>query len=1453
MVQGKSLTGSDKNNHSLSGRSFFLYYTLAFLLLSFGCFLWVLLQGRSLVWKQDGLEQHYLAFLYLKRYLTEVLRTVFTEHSLNIPLWDMSIGYGADILTTMHYYGLGDPFTFFSLLVPEGKLDILFGFLLFLKLYLAGAGFCLFARHHRAEELPAIAGACVYCFTTWTLYYCLHQFCFIIPILYFPYVLLGIDRVIEKDGKPFLFIISLALVGLSNFYFTYMVVVLGIFYAVFRYIGCSRGNNIKDALKLVGRFILYGAVAMLIAAVFLYPSVMTMATSSRYSAGRNFTFFYPLQFYLDYLSAFCGTASIGEWSGFGYTPHTFLACILLFLRRNEFKRLKQAFIVLTLFTLIPMAGCALNGFAYPTNRWAWCYNLLAANIVAVTLPWFKSLTERELKILFAASVLYGVLVLLSPDISPVSNLLLLLLMLSECVLLLCLNKRQAAGKYSFIAVSGCIAAGLFFNACSRLSPFAIKYRNLSGYLKYGEANERLSSRNADELMDKDRPEPFRIEELGVDFVRNSSDIRRTLGTNYYLSMTEAFVPEFIIETALNAERTYMYRNLDGRGILQALLSVKYLFVNAEDADTVPAALYKDTGRSKTVKDSEVRLFEANNPLPFGYCYDKWISYGTFGSLEPEERQLAMLKYAVLEDGKAGDLPEYTYPSSENRSESGIHSILKEIVENDSVRVEGSEIYVLKDGASAELKTELPVNDGGKEYEMYAVYKGVDFKPYSEREKYLPSEWDAFSLKGKLKVILTDILDLGQKDTDARFGVIRGERYRTVEFMTRDNIYYCGQDNFLSCLGSIRNPGDGEEMYLNFQKAGVYSFDRFDIVLQDTSVIAEGISERAESCLKNVSFGKNSIEGSISLERPQILMISVPYSEGWEAFVDGRREEIRRANVMMMALPLTEGQHKVELRYHNPNLRTGSIMSLIGIAALIFLLVFFSGIRLRSRFPAVFQCLITLLLSLALLYFSTATRLPFWSYGFAAMNRELMSGDGKEAAEWLENSYNNGFRVFELCFPSGSESSVSERWKELSLFLSKKPDAYFIIGCEASENEEAGDPGSVGAVYREIRDQQKAAGREGDIKRIIPQVYSSEEYDIVTKIYDWSSIIPSWDHIKEKDLNPGALIKEAKREGAAVVSLPFGYENRLIDTVLLRQGILPFVRYTDQENEMKERASRGVKGFFTGLSSPPSDIFGQEKGPAETSAVPEKPEYSFDYSWTDNEYIAHALGAIEGKSYTNSREALEKNYALGVRVFEADLRYTSDRELVLIHKWSTFPADEDDPPSHEEFMKSRISGKFTPMDLKELILFMKDHPDMYLVIDGKAGSDGDMKYVAGEYGDILRTCIETSPEIVDRIIPQIYNREMLKTLMGIYDWKSMIYTLYHIDNRDFDPYDEADFCLRSGVGVITMNEKRENDLLNGYLSDRGITLYVHTINDPDTADELRKRNIHGFYTDSLFEK
>ena len=135
------------------------------------------------------------------------------------------------------------------------------------------------------------------------------------------------------------------------------------------------------------------------------------------------------------------------------------------------------------------------------------------------------------------------------------------------------------------------------------------------------------------------------------------------------------------------------------------------------------------------------------------------------------------------------------------------------------------------------------------------------------------------------------------------------------------------------------------MRIHFQKAGVYRFDRFDIVLQPSEQILDGIAERSETMLENVRFGRNRVSGTISLKEPGILLLPVPYSRGWRAYSDGKELPVRRANVLFMALELQEGDHEIELRYRSPNLAACCLMSAAGLLA--FLILLFRSRKGRS--------------------------------------------------------------------------------------------------------------------------------------------------------------------------------------------------------------------------------------------------------------------------------------------------------------------------------------------------------------------------------------------------------------------------------------------------------------------------------------------------------------------------
>jgi len=62
-------------------------------------------------------------------------------------------------------------------------------------------------------------------------------------------------------------------------------------------------------------------------------------------------------------------------------------------------------------------------------------------------------------------------------------------------------------------------------------------------------------------------------------------------------------------------------------------------------------------------------------------------------------------------------------------------------------------------------------------------------------------------------------------------------------------------------------------------------------------------------------------------------MSIPYSKGWSAKVDGKAVKILRGNIMFMAIPLEAGYHEIEFTYCTPGLRLGCLLSLFSLALL----------------------------------------------------------------------------------------------------------------------------------------------------------------------------------------------------------------------------------------------------------------------------------------------------------------------------------------------------------------------------------------------------------------------------------------------------------------------------------------------------------------------------------------
>ena len=224
-------------------------------------------------------------------------------------------------------------------------------------------------------------------------------------------------------------------------------------------------------------------------------------------------------------------------------------------------------------------------------------------------------------------------------------------------------------------------------------------------------------------------------------------------------------------------------------------------------------------------------------------------------------------------------------------------------------------------------------------------------------------------------------------------------------------------------------------------------------------------------------------------------------------------------------------------------------------------------------------------------------------------------------------------------------------------------------------------------------------------------------------------------------------------------------------------------------------------------------------------------------------VAHAGGAINGETYTNSLEALDQNIKNGFSYFELDFSFTKDRRLVCIHDWQhsfekAFGFLPTRMPTFDDFETLvENKSKFELCTVSTLATWMKKNPSAIIVTDIKQDNLDGLKILAKKL-----------PEFETRIIPQVYDPQNFQAvkMMG---YKQIIWTLWSYDGSNDDVLDWIDTF--DGTFAITMTKDRAASDLPRKLAERNIPTYVHTVN---TVEELNKFvkdfGVTEIYTDFL---
>ncbi|MBI2031284.1 MAG: YfhO family protein [Candidatus Levybacteria bacterium] len=119
--------------------------------------------------------------------------------------------------------------------------------------------------------------------------------------------------------------------------------------------------------------------------------------------------------------------------------------------------------------------------------------------------------------------------------------------------------------------------------------------------------------------------------------------------------------------------------------------------------------------------------------------------------------------------------------------------------------------------------------------------------------------------------------------------------------------------------------------------------RNEIILEKNPSIQQSEGEIGNAEI--ISYTPNKIKISVDTNDDGLLFLSDVYYKGWEAYVDGRKSEVYRADYIFRAVPVSKGKHTVEFTYNPLSFRVGIYSFFTGLI----LITIVSTVLSRRRF------------------------------------------------------------------------------------------------------------------------------------------------------------------------------------------------------------------------------------------------------------------------------------------------------------------------------------------------------------------------------------------------------------------------------------------------------------------------------------------------------------------------
>jgi uncharacterized membrane protein YfhO len=883
---------------------YFLIYTLVFAVLLLLVFADFLLQGKTFIILGDGVSQYFPRVLQFARYIREMIGSLFSG-SFTLPMYDFRNGLGAEVTYSL------EPLYFIYALFDEEHMELAYNLVTVLRFYLAGVTSSVLFLYFKKDYFSAFMGSVVYVFCGFALYGGAMHTMFMIPMIMLPLLILSIEEIL-RHRRFYLCSIFVAISLLSNYYFLYMnTIAMGIYFIV-RFL-CQEDRTQRTGKKFIGRGLVISGSYLLGVGI----GCMTLFTTfGKYlGSGRKGSvviktaslLYYRAEWLLSCFQTFLTTAnSPGEWLKLGYLPIAMLAVAILFSRKGR-KELKIFSVIAVLFMAFPVFGFIFSGFSTVINRWCYMVSLLVGFVVADCLPDLLAMKKRDRRICFSVVLVYGFFAFFGKYYKNTSavKIAALLLLVTFILLLLCHKQNRSMKSWTKKSLLLIWTAVLVFY--QGYSLYEVRGR-ISQYASTGYTQQKVEDTPLQAVSELEDDDFYRVTVPKLSYnTGNASMLLDYYSTSLISSTYNGSINQYLRMMGNTSYSSMQYLGMNNRLFENALAAVKYYASYKKLSFPLPFG-YEEVLET-TVNGKTARVYENQYALPLGYTYDSVITEEELEQYDVLERQEVLMQKVLL------------HSAEESTGEAA--AVTTKELEISGVREKGVTLteHALTAGEGAAGSTK-----SGK-YRITLQFTGEE-----NSETYLVLH-GAF-LEGDMS---EEPIDLTIRTADST---------QSYSFEADDYRYHTGQEDF------VFNLGYHEEAItsctITMKREGVIQFESLGIYSQPMDNVPAYTEALTQSVLENVTVGTNTVSGTISADQDKILVLSIPYQNGWTAYVDGEEMELTRANYMYMALPITAGEHTIELTFAIPGVKYALVITPVSVVLLIIISLASWIIRKRKK-------------------------------------------------------------------------------------------------------------------------------------------------------------------------------------------------------------------------------------------------------------------------------------------------------------------------------------------------------------------------------------------------------------------------------------------------------------------------------------------------------------------------